>query len=86
MAFQFRDLMMNAVPGETIRWELTCGPISIDHGGIRREDPDSEPKPHKDKDKDKDKDKKEKPDKEQRYFAQMADLQQQLRQALQQGL
>jgi len=43
------------------------------------------PAASKDKDKEKDKDKKEKPDKEQMYFAQMADLQRQLRQALQQG-
>lgn len=83
MAFQFRELTMN-VPGDSIRWELTCGPLSVDTG-IRREDPDSEPKPPKDKDKDKDKDKKDKSDQGQTYYAQMADLQQQLRQALQQG-
>lgn len=83
MAFQFRDLMMNVIPGDSIRWELTCGPLSVDDG-IRREDPDSEPKPPKEKDKDKDK--KDKPAKDEMYFAQMADLQQQLRQALQQGL
>lgn len=37
MAFQFRDLMMNVVPGEIHPWELTCGPISAD--GTRREEP-----------------------------------------------
>jgi hypothetical protein len=84
MAFQFRELMTNAIPGESIRWELTCGPISVDTG-IRREDPDSEPKTPKEKDKkEKDKDKKDKSD-DATYYARMADLQQQLRQALQQG-
>lgn len=84
MAFQFRELMTNAIPGESIRWELTCGPVSVDTTGIRREDPDSEKLP---KDKEKDKDQKDKKDKsgDATYYARMADVQQQLRQALQQG-
>lgn len=80
MAFQFRDLMMNVVPGETFEWKLTCGPISADQG-IRREDPDSPDttkiKPPKEKDKDKDKD-----DKEKKHLSELASLQEQLRQAL----
>lgn len=85
MAFQFRELMTNATPGESVRWELTCGQISVDTG-IRREDPDSPkpPKDDKDKDRDRDKDKKDKSG-DATYYARMADLQQQLRQALQQG-
>lgn len=85
MAFEFRELMTNAIPGESVRWELTCGAISVDTGGIRREDPDSEPKPPKDKEKDKGKDKKDKSG-DATYYTRMADLQRQLRQALQQGI
>lgn len=37
--FEFRDLMMNVVPGEIHPWELTCGPISATTDTGRREEP-----------------------------------------------